>query len=102
MVSPHIYFFLIIFNLLYILVTILKPNASRPANSERYFVCSRLKNNRQTDIIRDYMRIIVQTLWDLQSKDKNFLDIHEIVPSYILQENKKFKQYITDCNNRYV
>lgn len=46
------------------------------------------------------MRIIVQTLWDLQNKDKMFLDIHEIVPLYILQEDRNFRQYMIESNNR--
>lgn len=83
-----------------VIVTIIKPNASRPANSERYLVCSKFKSDQLVKVIREYLGLIVHTLWDLQNKNDTELDINEIVPPGIIQEDKNFYDYINDSNNQ--
>nr|XP_023021748.1 cap-specific mRNA (nucleoside-2'-O-)-methyltransferase 1 isoform X2 [Leptinotarsa decemlineata] len=79
-------------------VTILKPNTSRPANSERYLICSSLKKSPSTENIKNYLKDIVNRLWDI--KDKSDVDILEIVPLCILKEDQDFYRYIYETNRR--
>lgn len=81
-------------------IAIIKPNSSRPANSERYLICSKLTNNKTTDQIRKYLQATVQVLWDLHNSQTDGLDIYEIVPASVMQENRGFCKYITESNNR--
>lgn len=77
-------------------VGIIKPNASRPANSERYFICSSFKVNPLTNIIREYMWKIVIRLWEIRTLPDR--DVLEIVPGDVLQADKKFFNYILESN----
>lgn len=78
-------------------VAILKPNSSRPANSERYFICQKLKDNTYTNSIREYLWRVALRLWEL--KDKPDREILEIVPLHILEGDVIFKSYIVKSNN---
>lgn len=44
----------------------------------------------------------VQTLWDLQNTPSTELDVYELVPSHIIQNDQDFCQYIIQSNNRYI
>lgn len=75
-------------------VTIIKPNTSRPANSERYLVCKWRKSN--TDTIRNHLYEVNQAIFDnVNSSD----DILQLVPVDVLQADEKFFNYIYDSNN---
>lgn len=83
-------------------ITVLKPNASRPANSERYIICYGLKTSKRTHSIRKYLRKIVYKLWDLKNTQKNQTeDIRYIVPMEVITKDLEFMNFITDSNNRY-
>ncbi|XP_066255913.1 cap-specific mRNA (nucleoside-2'-O-)-methyltransferase 1 [Euwallacea similis] len=78
-------------------VAIIKPNTSRPANSERYFVCSNLKVHSQTNIIGKYLWKIAIRLWENRTLPDR--DILEIVPLQVLKADCKFFQYILQTNS---
>lgn len=75
-------------------VTIIKPNTSRPANSERYLVCKWKKPN--TDTIRNHLFEVNQMMF---GNCHSSYDIMELVPLEVLQNDKKFFNYIYDSNN---
>lgn len=79
-------------------VSILKPNASRPANAERYFICYGLKNSKVTECVRQHIKRVVYELWNL--KDTS-LDVFEIVPFDLIQRDKRFFEYLKTSNERY-
>ena len=79
----------------------MKPNTSRPANAERYLVCSYLRESSETEEIKRYFKKIVLDLWIAkQPKYKNNEDILEIVPLSVLKQDTKFFNYIykSNCN----
>ncbi|XP_066148477.1 cap-specific mRNA (nucleoside-2'-O-)-methyltransferase 1 [Euwallacea fornicatus] len=78
-------------------VAIIKPNTSRPANSERYFVCSNLKVHSQTNIIRQYLWKVAIRLWENRTSPDR--DILEIVPLQVLKADCKFFKYILQTNS---
>ncbi|XP_044729701.1 cap-specific mRNA (nucleoside-2'-O-)-methyltransferase 1, partial [Chrysoperla carnea] len=73
-------------------VCIFKPNASRPANSEKYLICKRKKSN--TNNIREYLNQINCHLWNFSD-----VDIMNIVSTDFLLNDTTFYQYILDMNN---
>lgn len=73
-------------------VCIFKPNTSRPANSERYFIC--IGKRQWSRVIRDHLFSLNQQL-----NDKKLTDIVSIVPIQVMKENSKFYKYICRCNN---
>lgn len=76
-------------------IIIIKPNTSRPANSERYLVCKfKLPN---TDTIRRHLFDINQEMWSNPNSD---VDTLELVPLEILTENRSFFNYLYESNNR--
>ncbi|KAF2902960.1 hypothetical protein ILUMI_03229 [Ignelater luminosus] len=82
-------------------ISILKPNTSRPANSERYLICYGLKACSQTQQIQKYLWDIASELWELHQVQNNLnLDVNQIVPMSIITANKEFYNYIVDSNNR--
>lgn len=79
-------------------VSILKPNSSRPANSERYFICSNLRRNTlHYENVKKYLWIIVQRLWALNGQSE--IDILEIVPLEVLKKDENFYKFICNSNN---
>jgi len=83
------------------LVTIHKPNSSRPANSERYLIC-KLKREG-THVILEYLQECHKMLWDFsQSKkmeDKG-LHIMDLVPLQLLSRMQHpFCHFIMSSNN---
>lgn len=75
-------------------ICIVKPNTSRPANSERYLVCKWKKPN--TDAIRQYLFDVNLYLYDNTNTD---LDISELVPLEVIQSDRIFYNYVYDSNN---
>lgn len=75
-------------------IAIIKLNSSRPANSERYLVCRRMKP--QTDTIRDHLYQINKAMASLSDTSS---DVIELVALNILTSNKKFYDYIFERNN---
>ncbi|XP_037038234.1 cap-specific mRNA (nucleoside-2'-O-)-methyltransferase 1 [Bradysia coprophila] len=76
-------------------ICILKPNTSRPANSERYLICKYKLSN--TDTIRQHLFDINQEMWNNPNAD---VDTLELVPLDILTEDQGFFNYIVESNNR--
>lgn len=82
-------------------VAILKPNTSRPANSERYLICEGLKHCQQTKEIRKYLRQIVRDLWDLKHNEPIIqVDINELVPLEIIKKDETFYNFIVGSNEK--
>lgn len=82
-------------------VTILKPNASRPANAERYLICYGLQQSEQTELIKSYLTHIAAKLWQIRCIDRNnTIDVNEIVPLNLLKADEDFCSYIMESNNR--
>lgn len=82
-------------------VTILKPNASRPANAERYLICYGLQQSEQTELIKNYLTHIAAKLWQIRCIDRNnTIDVNEIVPLHLLKADEDFCSYIMESNNR--
>lgn len=75
-------------------VTIIKPNTSRPANSERYLVCKWKRPN--TDTIRKYLFEVNREMW---ANPGSSCDTIELVPYDVLRRDEKFFEYIVDSNN---
>lgn len=80
-------------------MTILKPNTSRPANAERYFICYNRRHESKIMLIKQYLRTVVNRLWDI--KDIKDIDIIEIVPFDLIQNDRYFFKYIYNINMRY-
>lgn len=77
-------------------VSIFKPNSSRPANSERYFICSNLKRDSFYEKVKILLWTTVNRLWEI--KDNKDIDILEIVPLHLLKNDQTFYTYIVKCN----
>ncbi|XP_059618679.1 cap-specific mRNA (nucleoside-2'-O-)-methyltransferase 1 [Phlebotomus argentipes] len=75
-------------------VAIIKPNTSRPANSERYLVCKWMKSD--TDVIRRHLLDICESMYRSTGDE----DIRELVPYEVLREDEQFFKYIFESNNR--
>lgn len=75
-------------------ICIVKPNTSRPANSERYLVCKWKKPN--TDSIRQYMFDVNLFLYENTSNTD--ADITELVPFDVIRSDEEFFRYICDSN----
>lgn len=75
-------------------ICIVKPNTSRPANSERYVVCKWKRTD--TKDIHDYMFEVNCRLGQLQNDTVN--DVVEIVPLHVLKDDVKFCNYVTRSN----
>ncbi|KRT81962.1 hypothetical protein AMK59_5051 [Oryctes borbonicus] len=78
-------------------IAIVKPNTSRPANSERYFICKDFKNTHQSSEIRRYLEFVVQDMWHAQPEDSDN-DILELIPLDILLRDTRFSKYMHDSN----
>nr|CAH7758069.1 unnamed protein product [Callosobruchus chinensis] len=78
-------------------VSIFKPNSSRPANAERYFICYGLKDNPIVDNIKEYLWTVVKRLWEIS--DCSDVDVLEIIPMEIIKSDREFCDYIRQSNN---
>ncbi|KAL1516535.1 hypothetical protein ABEB36_000442 [Hypothenemus hampei] len=78
-------------------VGILKPNSSRPANSERYFICKNFKQSLRTKLIRDYLSKISIRMWELRTLPDR--DILELVPRNVIEKDTSFYNYLLETNN---
>lgn len=74
----------------------MKPNTSRPANSERYLLCKRRRGNVQG--IAKYLFEINEQMFSFPKYHKE--DINEIVPLDIMQEDQDFMNYFIQSNNK--
>lgn len=79
-------------------MAIVKPNSSRPANAERYLICSNLKRKGYFKKIKSYLWEVVKKLWEL--RDNNEQDILEIVSMDVIKQDETFCNYIIERNNR--
>jgi cap1 methyltransferase len=79
-------------------VCILKPNSSRPANSERYVICYNYKGREDVQNIRSYLTQLVGRLWEIRHNVN--VDITEIVPLSIIKNDDNFYSYVVNSNNR--
>jgi cap1 methyltransferase len=68
---------------------ILKPFASRPANSERYVVCKGLRSRKP---------IIVKYLMEINTRLLGGENITEVVDPKIISQDTEFTDYITSSN----
>lgn len=87
-----------IFDEFYILVAIFKPISSRPANAERYLICSNLNKGSRFKKIKSFLWVIAKKLWDL--RDDHDQSIIEIVPVDLIKQDQLFYNYIVESNNR--
>ncbi|XP_037078583.1 cap-specific mRNA (nucleoside-2'-O-)-methyltransferase 1-like [Pollicipes pollicipes] len=76
-------------------VCIIKPNTSRPANSERYIVCRWRRPD--ADAVRDYMDEVNQRLEEFGSFSEQ--DVMHVVPLEVLKADRVFNDYINRSNN---
>jgi len=76
-------------------VAIYKPVTSRPANSERYIVCKSRRADSQP--ILEYMRIVNECFHE-HTRTQSGLDVREVVPVNILQDDDLFFNYIVTSN----
>ncbi|ALC48434.1 CG6379 [Drosophila busckii] len=75
-------------------ISIIKPNSSRPANSERYIVCKH--KLRQTQVVVDYMSHINELLEASANSD---MDVLELISAQAMREDEQFMDYIIKSNN---
>jgi len=78
-------------------IAIIKPNSSRPANSERYLVCKYKRSDAETAGIVAYLNTVNLMLSDESQLDEN--DVLEIFNANELAEDEDFLRYIIDSNN---
>ncbi|KAJ8045693.1 Cap-specific mRNA (nucleoside-2'-O-)-methyltransferase 1 [Holothuria leucospilota] len=76
-------------------ISILKPNTSRPANSERYVIAKHLKPG--AELCHDFLFDLNKELNHLKSTNT---DILHVLPLSILLENEEFSNYIRIQNER--
>lgn len=83
-------------------ICILKPNSSRPANSERYLVCKWKRAN--TDAIQKHLAAVNEHLNARTSPPApgapRWEDVLELVPYEVLKQDREFFKYLNDSNNR--
>lgn len=76
-------------------ICIVKPNSSRPANSERYLVCKHKREN--TDSLKIHLFNINVRIWSGFGND-TYSDINELVPLEVLNNDHVFFNYIVNSN----
>lgn len=82
-------------------VAILKPNSSRPANSERYLVCEGLRHCPRTNVIKQYLQEVVNEFWASKQVDPDgHYEINQLVPLEVIQKDETFYNYIVNSNER--
>lgn len=75
-------------------ICICKPNTSRPANSERYLVCKWKKPHTET--ICRHLFSVNKEMWTNRDQE---LDILEMTPLNVMQNDQEFFDYIVNSNN---
>lgn len=82
-------------------ITIIKPNSSRPANSERYIVCKYKLPG--TEAIISYLDNVNQLLNEAteqqQQHKEDVLDVVELYNHDEMMKDEHFMQYIVNSNN---
>lgn len=74
-------------------VCIHKPVTSRPANSERYLIC--LWKRSWTESAEHHLYTVNSILWNSTNSD---IDILELVPIDVIQEDTEFFEYVYKSN----
>ncbi|XP_054006129.1 cap-specific mRNA (nucleoside-2'-O-)-methyltransferase 1 [Hylaeus anthracinus] len=74
-------------------VCIFKPNSSRPANSERYLICKRKREN--TEVVEQYLKRVNRLL--LENDENN--DVTELVALEELEREERFIKYLRESND---
>lgn len=75
-------------------VCILKPNSSRPANSERYLVCKWKRAN--TDAIQKHLNAVNEHLNSRAGGGPSWEDVLELVPFEVLKQDRAFFKYLVN------
>ncbi|KAH8396471.1 hypothetical protein KR222_011153 [Zaprionus bogoriensis] len=79
-------------------IAIIKPNSSRPANSERYIVCKH--KLPQTEAIVEYMCTVNRILnEESQQESEQQLDVLELYNREEMHQDEHFMRYIVESNN---
>ncbi|XP_030381482.1 cap-specific mRNA (nucleoside-2'-O-)-methyltransferase 1 [Scaptodrosophila lebanonensis] len=78
-------------------IAIIKPNSSRPANSERYLVCK--YKHADTDSVIYYMDAINNILNEEAEDPNTEYDVLEVINYNDIIEDEEFLRYIIDSNN---
>lgn len=79
-------------------VCLFKPITSRPANSERYIICEKLREKNTA--VRDYLYAVNLKLIELKQNHSE-LDIISIVPNTLIEKELLFKDYILAFNDSF-
>lgn len=74
-------------------ICVIKPNTSRPGNSERYLVCKWKRAN--TDTIYRHLFEVNKVMWENPNSGNDFM---ELVPHEVLTADEKFFNYIYESN----
>jgi len=74
-------------------VTILKPVTSRPANSERYVVCSGFRDTER--LMSEYLLHVNNEMNELKDLDE---DVNDVFPMESMLEDDQFFKYIKNSN----
>ncbi|KAH8419706.1 hypothetical protein KR009_001309 [Drosophila setifemur] len=77
---------------------IIKPNSSRPANSERYLVCKYRRPDAEIAAVIGYLNA-VNVMLNEDYPQESDLDILELYDANELAEDEDFIRYIIDSNN---
>ncbi|XP_037725973.1 cap-specific mRNA (nucleoside-2'-O-)-methyltransferase 1 [Drosophila subpulchrella] len=80
-------------------IAIIKPNSSRPANSERYLVCKYKRSDSETAAIIAYLNAVNLMLIEESQQEDSQNDVLEIFDANELAEDEDFLRYIIDSNN---
>lgn len=80
-------------------VAIIKPNSSRPANSERYLVCKYKRPDAETAAITGYLNAVNHMLNEESQLPESEADVQEIFDAKELAADEDFLRYIIDSNN---
>jgi cap1 methyltransferase len=94
-------------------ICICKPNTSRPANSERYLVCKWKKPYAETvvskicsccwyfltTLIISQTRHLFEINKELWKRKDSDMDVMELVPVEVMQNDRQFFEYIYNSNN---
>ena len=74
-------------------MAIVKPNTSRPANSERFVICKYLRPD--VSVVKDFLFAVNCRLDQLNGKY-----LQKLIPTPLLQKDKRFCDYIRSVNTK--
>jgi cap1 methyltransferase len=76
-------------------VSIFKPLTSRPANSERYFVCHDIIDCKEARRLGEHLLNVLELMKEMEPTE---LEISHIVPLDVINADKEFVEYMTRLN----